>query len=97
MAQTYFDVVGHRNNIFRNPVHFLKAIQLLRHKLSLENEDAQISDSTIFAVVNLATHARLSGEDKSAEHHMEGIRKIIDLRGGLENVTQPKLLLELVR
>ena len=83
--------------MFRNPGHFLKTVQLLRKKLSLGDEDAQISDPTIFVVVNLAIHARISGEDRSAKHHMEGIRKIIDLRGGLENVTQTKLVLELLR
>lgn len=96
MAQTYFDIMGGRNCSYPSQIH-LKTLQLLREKLSYGSESTQVADPTVFAVVNLAVHAHMSGEVKSATHHLEGTRKIIDLRGGLKNLTQIKLLIELFR
>lgn len=96
MAQTYFDLRGGRSCSYPSQIH-LKTLQLLRQKLSYGGERAQVADPTVFAVVNLAVHAHMSGEVKSATHHLKGTRKIIDLRGGLKNLTQTKLLIELYR
>lgn len=96
MAQIYFDIMGGRNCSHPSQIH-LKTLQLLREKLSYGSESTQVADPTVFAVVNLAVHAHMSGEVKSATHHLEGTRKIIDLRGGLKNLTQIKLLMELFR
>jgi hypothetical protein len=96
MVQTYFDLVGGRNNTSSSQIH-LKTLQLLRQKLSFGDEKAQLADATVFVVVNLAIHAHISGEHKSAKHHIEGIRRIVELRGGLGEFTQTKLLIELLR
>ncbi|KAE8441443.1 hypothetical protein EG329_004936 [Mollisiaceae sp. DMI_Dod_QoI] len=75
----------------------LKTLRLLREKLSLMDERTQVPDETLFVVTNLAAHARVAGEDQSAMHHMEGIRKIVGLRGGISEITHPKLMVELLR
>jgi hypothetical protein len=96
MAQTYFDLMRGHNSSHPSQIH-LKTLQLLREKLSFGDEKAQLADPTVFVVVNLAVHAHMTGEDKSAKHHLDGIRKIVELRGGLNNLTQTKLLIELLR
>ncbi|KAN0110647.1 hypothetical protein V8E51_007034 [Hyaloscypha variabilis] len=96
MVQTYFDLAGGRNNTSSSQIH-LKTLQLLRQKLSFGDEKAKLADPTVFVVVNLAIHAHISGEHKSAKHHLEGIRRIVELRGGLGEFTQTKLLIELHR
>jgi hypothetical protein len=95
-AQTYFDLMRGRNSSQPSQIH-LKTLQLLREKLSFGDEKAQLADTTVCVVVNLATHAHISGDDKSAKHHLEGLRKIIELRGGLNNFTKTKPLVDLLR
>ncbi|KAE9372500.1 hypothetical protein N431DRAFT_466744 [Stipitochalara longipes BDJ] len=96
MAQTYFDLVGGGNNSSLSQIH-LKTLQLLRQKLSLGDKKSQLAEPTVFVIVNLAVHAHISGEHKSAQHHLEGIRRIVELRGGLNEFRQIKLLIELSR
>jgi hypothetical protein len=75
----------------------LKTLRLLREKLSRENERIHVSNETIFVVVNLAAHARLAGEEQSAMHHIEGISKMVDLRGGIGEITHTKLIVDILR
>jgi len=96
MAQTYLDLVGGRDNRSPSKIH-LKTLQLLRQKLSLGDKITQLADPTVFVVVNLAIHAHMCGEYKSAKYHLESIRRIVELRGGLNDFTQTKLLIELLR
>ncbi len=56
-----------------------------------------MSDKTLSVIVNLATHARVAGEDQSAMHHMDGIRKIVGLRGGISEINYIKLMVELLK
>jgi hypothetical protein len=96
MAQTYFDLMGGRNSNHPSQKH-IKTLQLLREKLSFGDEKEQVADPTMFVVVNLAVQAHMSGEHRSARYHLEGVRKIVELRGGLNNIKQPKLSIELLR
>jgi len=96
MAETYCDLVGGRDYSHPSQDH-LKTVQLLRQRLAVRDEKAQVADQTVFVVVNLATHAYMSGDNKAAQFHLQGIRKIVDLRGGLKSLTQTKLLIEILR
>jgi hypothetical protein len=78
--------------------HYLKALRLLRERLCQSDESAKISDSTITVVIALAVHARVTRDYEAARHHMEGILKIADLRGGLASISaRPMLALEVFR
>jgi hypothetical protein len=79
-------------------LHFMKTIRLLRERLLLEEEQAKFSDSTVLVVLTLAMIAHHIGEYKSAKHHLEGLRKIVNLRGGLDSFRHnSKLLIEILR
>ena len=102
MAQTYFDCISGRGNFTLRPaatLHASKALKHLRTRLSLEDDSAKISDMTVSVVLALAIHAQMMGDHTSAEHHMRGLRRIVDLRGGLANFEgyHGKLLLEILR
>lgn len=78
--------------------HFLKAVHLLRMKLSQSNDKIKISDETLKVVLSLASHALMLGDEKTARNHLEGLRKLVDLRGGLTTFeNDPKLLIEIFR
>lgn len=98
-AQTYLDLVSGRS-YKRSSVQMLKTIQLLRNRLSISdaNEPTFVSNPTILIVLTLAHVAHLTGDHIAAEQHLEGLCKIINLRGGIaafQNTT--KLLTELLR
>jgi hypothetical protein len=98
-AQAYLDVISGRSR-FRSSVHLLKTLQLLRKRLSIwdGNEQTSLSIPTILTILTLAHVAHFTGDHVAADKHLEGLRKIITLRGGvaaLQNI--PKLLTELLR
>ncbi|EXJ89127.1 hypothetical protein A1O3_02191 [Capronia epimyces CBS 606.96] len=78
-------------------VHFLKGVQILRERLSLGDKSTHSSDSTIAAVSTLAMSALFMGEDETFKHHMSGLRKMVNLRGGIAAFKGNKLLSEIFR
>jgi hypothetical protein len=98
-AQTYLHLASGRSSR-RSSVQMLKTIQLLRNRLSISdgNEQTSVSNPTILIVLTLAHVAHLTGDNITAEKHLEGLCKIIDLRGGIAAFRYtPKLLTELLR
>lgn len=96
-AQAYMDMfLGRsRKGSLRQ---LLKTIQLLRDRLCITDGYTPISDTTILIVLTLAHIAHLRGEHITAEQHLQGLYKIITLRGGIAAFQDtPKLLTELLR
>ncbi|KIW92281.1 uncharacterized protein Z519_07265 [Cladophialophora bantiana CBS 173.52] len=78
--------------------HFSKALQLLRERLDSTDEDLKVANPTIMVVIALALHARMIGDFDSAKHHMEGLRMMINLRGGITTVIHKmRLAMEIFR
>jgi hypothetical protein len=79
--------------------HFLTTLKLLRERIANDDDDqAKLSDSTVAAIMGLVGHAHLTGDFKSARYHMEGLYKIVRLRGGVASFKKnAKLLVEILR
>jgi hypothetical protein len=78
--------------------HFSKALRLLRERLLFGDERIKVSDPTILVVMALAIHARMMGDYGSVKHHMEGLRKMVNLRGGIAAISHStKLVMEIFR
>lgn len=57
-----------------------------------------LSLSTTSAILFLAEHAYFIGDFESSRHHMDGLRKIVNLRGGVDSFRDhSKLLIEILR
>ncbi|RDW88422.1 hypothetical protein BP6252_00454 [Coleophoma cylindrospora] len=98
-AQAYLDLASGRSSK-RSLVQMLKTIQLLRNRLSISdrNEQTSVSNPTILIILTLAHIAHLTGDHITAEQHLGGLCKIINLRGGIAAFQNtPKLLTELLR
>ncbi|XDG09185.1 hypothetical protein ABKA04_008800 [Annulohypoxylon sp. FPYF3050] len=84
-----------------NPVatlHHQKGLKILRERLLGDDDHAKISDDTISTVLKLAGAAQFDGDGETAKHHMQGLRRMVDLRGGLDVFEdKPKLLVEILR
>ncbi|KAH6713427.1 hypothetical protein BKA61DRAFT_484186 [Leptodontidium sp. MPI-SDFR-AT-0119] len=78
-------------------MHLRKGLRLLRQRLLEKDDEKQVSDSTIGIVLKLATTAHFDGECETSRQHMEGLRKIVDLRGGFKVFDGTKLAVEIMR
>lgn len=107
-AQDYFDLLPGRPAHCRDMAarmaapHVIKTLQLLRERLEMSRgDDVKMitgSFSTAAVVLCLAFHAHIMGEQQAALHHMQGLRKIVDLNGGLPGLgNNMKLMLEVLR
>ena len=96
-TQGYFHWLSHGKAPDRTSAHLVKALRLLRERISLDEKE-MLTDSTAAVVLVLTVHAYMAGESEPARHHMMGLRKIVDLRGGVASFKEsPKLLLEILR
>ena len=70
---------------------------LLRERLSGEDDEAKVSDPTISVVLKLANAALFDGDYGASTHHLEGIRQMVEIRGGLDSFGGKQLLVEISR
>lgn len=78
--------------------HLAKALALVRARLVSEDDMVKLSDQTMMVIMVLAIHSTLTGQYDTAVNHLKGVRKIVDLRGGVAGLrSNTKLLLEIFR
>ncbi|KAL5089488.1 hypothetical protein Trisim1_005184 [Trichoderma cf. simile WF8] len=100
-SQTYFMHTSSQNNpgaVKTVIMHHSRALQLLRERLAAKHEEVKISDPTILVVLALAGHAHMINDYETAKTHIDGLRRIVQLRGGLSTFSyHPKLSIELLK
>ncbi|KAH6844516.1 hypothetical protein B0I37DRAFT_342938 [Chaetomium sp. MPI-CAGE-AT-0009] len=80
-GQTYGPVARH---------HLSKALKHLQ--MSLDDKKEAMELSTMGAVASLAMSAVVAGDFETAGKHMDGLKKIIDLRGGMPSFGQDSMI-----
>lgn len=74
--------------------HLSRCLQLLRARLADEHDKLKLADTTIMAILCLTSYSNRLHQD----NHLQGLHKIIELRGGLKSMRRnPKLLIETFR
>ena len=63
--------------------HYGQTLQLLQARLNESDQTSAIADSTIMVVVTLAQAAELTGDFAAVGNHINGLEKIVSLRGGV--------------
>ncbi|KAJ3454690.1 hypothetical protein MRS44_013290 [Fusarium solani] len=99
-VEIFIDRVLRRWEDGTNPtaiLHLHTGLRLLRERLVGEDDEPKISDSTIGVVLKLASAAHFNGDYEASKQHMDGLRKMVDLRGGLDVFNGTRLLLEMLR
>lgn len=102
---TAFAIEGFMDRVLRRQeninlaatLHLQKGLELLRERLLGSNDEAKISNCTIAVVLKLASAAHFNGDCQASKQHMEGLRKMVDLRGGLSVFKGKHLLVEMLR
>ncbi|KAK6334274.1 hypothetical protein TWF730_003488 [Orbilia blumenaviensis] len=101
MAYAYVDLMkGNRYApmIPQAAFHFVQAVRMLRERLITADKGLLFSDSTIFLVLSLALYAHMTGDGPTARNHLVGLRKIVNMRGGIRSFRHnEKLLMEILR
>lgn len=107
MSQFYFDIIVPRKldsnaadrRTMPHYLHYLKTIRILRERLATDDDgQTRLSNATAAAIMGLAAHAHLTDNARTSRHHMEGLYKIINLRGGISSFKDNiKLLVEIFR
>ena len=79
-------------------MHYEKGTRLLRQRLLSEDDDGdKICDATIACVLKLASATHFNGDYHQSRHHMAGLSRMVDLRGGLKVFQGTYLLVEMAR
>lgn len=103
---TAFSVEGFINRILRhqedalNPVamlHLQKGLRLLRYRLLGDDDEIKISDATMGVVLKLASAAHFDGDYMASRQHMEALRTMVELRGGVDVFKGRIFLTEMLR
>lgn len=98
--ESFIDKILRHKDCGTNPtamLHLQKGLNLLQDRLVGEDDEPKISDSTMGAVLKLAGASHFIGDYNAAKLHMEGLRKMVDLRGGLDIFKGKHLLIEMLR
>lgn len=66
----------------RTQLHLRRSMELLRE--SIQDRDRQMEDVTAAVVVSMAMMADAIGDDDACEAHVNGLREMVRLRGGMK-------------
>lgn len=78
--------------------HHSSALRLLRERISILENQGTVADSTVLVVLYLALHAHFMLDYNTAKHHLLGLKRIVDLRGGLDAFNYNlKMIIELLK
>ena len=78
-------------------IHFHKGLNLLRTRLLEEDACVKITNATVAVVLKLAAAALFDGDYRAARKHLDGLRTMIDLKGGLGTPIDQSLLFQVLR
>jgi hypothetical protein len=81
--EAFSDKFSHKKLGSTARFHLVKTLQHLQARLYEFDKTLAISDSTIMVVVLLASTAELMDDLRAAENHIQGLEKIVNLRGGV--------------
>ncbi|KIX03867.1 uncharacterized protein Z518_07420 [Rhinocladiella mackenziei CBS 650.93] len=88
IAKAYLDFVHRQKEISATALaHLVKALTILQQRLASSDDELSTSDSTILVVVDLTMAATVRGDLDTALKHLQGLHKMVILRGGLSAFT----------
>ncbi|KAF4953423.1 hypothetical protein FSARC_12392 [Fusarium sarcochroum] len=81
---TYLDVIqGHTDDSVNALTHFVKALNILQHRLAKGHLTSSTSDSTILVIIGMTITAIALDDLDTAQKHIVGLHRMVTLRGGI--------------
>jgi hypothetical protein len=100
-TQVYFDLMtGNQTSTTGEGAseNFMKTLRFLRERLILGKDQSKLSDSTVRVVLALVFRAHVRGEQEALRNHLDGLKNLVNLRGGIQSFkVNVKLLIEVHR
>ncbi|KAH9905446.1 hypothetical protein F4778DRAFT_708673 [Xylariomycetidae sp. FL2044] len=99
-VELFIDRILRRQEDYQNAaaiLHLQKALAILRERLSGTGDKSKISECTMTVVVKLAIISLYEGDSCASRQHMEGLRSMLDLRGGLATIQEYEMFIEIAR
>ena len=90
VAHSYFDAVKEQPSGPSAIAHTNRALVILQQRFA--QTDMVVTDSVIFTVLALAMMAQSIDDLETAEKHIHGLHRLIELRGGLKALGEKRLL-----
>lgn len=88
-SEAYADIRLGRGRSDRTVYHFMETLRLLQNRISLPDDPRAVADPTIMTVIMLALAAETLGDSASAKQHLEGLQRMVSLRGGFAMFRSP--------
>lgn len=85
-AQAYHDIVS--NSAVGEIAQRYLAQALRELQQSLADAEGATSDSTLIVVASLATGSLVAGDFETARKHLDGLHRILNMRGGIQTLQQ---------
>lgn len=89
-VRAFVDRAPHGGQISRPAAfHYAQTLQLLQARLNAFEQgqrDIVFCDSTIMVIITLAAAAEITGDFAAVENHVDGLLKIVSLRGGVRSL-----------
>lgn len=85
-VEAFLDSSMGRGSSSLTQFHLSKTLRLLQERLNAPGDPRSIADATIMVVSVLALTAELHGDVDAAGAHMQGLQRMILLRGGLDKL-----------
>ncbi|KAH7141032.1 hypothetical protein EDB81DRAFT_69629 [Dactylonectria macrodidyma] len=92
-TRVYIDSIRGKTQISKTALsHLVTSLAILRKRLACDDAAQVISDSTILVVVGLTIAATALGDLETAVQHLQGLHKMVMLRGGISSLRWNKTL-----
>lgn len=89
--QALSDRVSGGGSSAKTQIYHLQALGLLRERIATAHELLAVSDPTIMTIVILAIASEIFHSDYSSmQSHLDGLQKIVAIRGGLQSLGSPE-------
>lgn len=100
-VQSYFDEsLGRTRSLASRQtdhMHYAKSINMLQARLASGNKAEMLSESTLMTVLCMLGHAYMNDDLKTADHHNQGLLKLVMMKGISSVIHNTRLCVEIIR
>lgn len=78
--------LGGSEALYSADLHYARTLQLLQARVDAHGRGSIISDTTMMVVITLGAAAEMTDDLETAANHVDGLSKMVALRGGVKSL-----------